>query len=1584
MKRNIKFYLALLVLLISSTGAWAQRIGVSNSMANGSVAVDNANPTGAATVTLTVTPATGYYITASDITVSRTALGAQAPNRAPGIDDTKYAVTAKSVDGTGKGTYTFEVEAGYGAYIEATFTACSAITPTVDITGWTYGSYDATVNSPNVSGNVGNGTVTYDYKLKTAGDGAYASVVPVDAGNYTVRATIAAAGHYLGGVATKDFTIEKKEAALSWSGLSFTYDGSAHVPTATVSNLVGTDECNVTVTGAQTEVGNYTATAETLTGEKAGNYKLPAANTQAFSIVAASMGEITATGYNAVYDGAAHGISVTAPVGATVKYGEAEGTYELNATPTYTNVGTKTVYYQVTKTGFTPVTGSQTVTITAKALTITAKAKAITYGDAPANDGVTYNGFIDTEDESVLGGTLAYSYDYAQYGNVGSYSITPSGLTSTNYAITFVNGTLTVGQKEVGLNWTNTSLTYNGSAQTPTCTATGTVNGDEIGVTVSGAKTEVGDYTATATALTGEKAGNYKLPAANTQAFSITLKQIISPDDPTDPNYGAIVVNVPAEGYTYDGTEKKPTVTVKDGETALTLGTDYTVSYTNNKDAGDNSAIVTITGAGDYSINETRQFSIAKKALIATVKAQNKIYDDNTTATVTATVETGVTGETLTISGLTGTFDNAEVGTGKTVTVNSSAAVVTAGENTKTSNYTITYPATTTANITLKQIISPDDPTDPNYGAIVVNVPADGYTYDGTEKKPTVTVKDGTTVLTLGTDYTVSYTNNKDAGENSAIVTITGAGDYSINETRQFSIAKKALIATVKAQNKIYDDNTTATVTATVETGVTGETLTISGLTGTFDNAEVGTGKTVTVNSSAAVVTAGENTKTSNYTITYPATTTANITLKQIISPDDPTDPNYGAIVVNVPADGYTYDGTEKKPTVTVKDGTTVLTLGTDYTVSYTNNKDAGDNSAIVTITGAGDYSINETRQFSIAKKALTATVKAQNKIYDGNTNATVTATVETGVTGETLTISGLTGTFDNAEVGTGKTVTINSTAAVVTAGDNTKTSNYTITYPATTTANITLKQIISPDDPTDPNYGAIVVNVPTEGYTYDGTEKKPTVTVKDGTTVLTLGTDYTVTYTNNKDAGTATVAIHGAGDYTIEETRKFTIGKAALTIKANDLQREEGEENPELTVTYSGFVNGEDNSVLTTQPTISTTATKESPAGTYPITVSGVEAANYDITYTNGTLTILAKGSTFTMPGGTDGGCGIRVVRNDTGEEVANVVKLTYMNDKTSLRIDNINIATPADASASNPVSVTVYIPATLKNQDNVSLTTYGVGSDILTPNASISVTDIYMPETDAVINVAQHAFRLDATESKTARIHTSLVLLDDYALTAGLKAEYEAAHVMTTIKTTTQYWTLSSGVDLVIPDGMQAHTCQEATNGKVTIKAINSISVATEEGTKTLLKANNGVLMKGTPGSYDLVAWPSVEHASGSTPTEDNAMSYPDNQLIPVIVSKHFDYGKGYYVLKNGEFHAISNDNSKVPACKAVFQLADGQKAPQRMAIDNGTMGISSLTPTLSEGEGVWYTIDGQKLEGKPMTKGIYIINGKKTIIK
>ena len=146
------------------------------------------------------------------------------------------------------------------------------------------------------------------------------------------------------------------------------------------------------------------------------------------------------------------------------------------------------------------------------------------------------------------------------------------------------------------------------------------------------------------------------------------------------------------------------------------------------------------------------------------------------------------------------------------------------------------------------------------------------------------------------------------------------------------------------------------------------------------------------------------------------------------------------------------------------------------------------------------------------------------------------------------------------------------------------------------------------------------------DAVTYNGLSQTPTVTVMDGNTTMTEGTDYTVAYSDNINVGTATVTITGIGNYIGTKTASFTINKAMLTITANDCTKEEGEENPELTVSYSGFVNGEDETVLTTQPTVTTTATTSSPEGTYPITVSGAEAANYDFTYVDGTLTVTEK----------------------------------------------------------------------------------------------------------------------------------------------------------------------------------------------------------------------------------------------------------------------------------------------------------------------------------------------------------------------
>ena len=115
------------------------------------------------------------------------------------------------------------------------------------------------------------------------------------------------------------------------------------------------------------------------------------------------------------------------------------------------------------------------------------------------------------------------------------------------------------------------------------------------------------------------------------------------------------------------------------------------------------------------------------------------------------------------------------------------------------------------------------------------------------------------------------------------------------------------------------------------------------------------------------------------------------------------------------------------------------------------------------------------------------------------------------------------------------------------------------------------------------------------------------------------------------KGAGTATITASQAGNneyMPFSQEFTLTVAKAPLTITANDATKNIGEANPAFTATYEGFVNGDDATVLTALPTLTTQADKNSPVGTYDIVVSGAEAANYEMNYVNGTLTVVDEWS--------------------------------------------------------------------------------------------------------------------------------------------------------------------------------------------------------------------------------------------------------------------------------------------------------------------------------------------------------------------
>ena len=159
--------------------------------------------------------------------------------------------------------------------------------------------------------------------------------------------------------------------------------------------------------------------------------------------------EVSASGFSGTYDGWSHGISVTAPDGATVKYGTTANACDLDNSPKYTNAGTYTIYYEVTKDKFTTVTGSATVKIYKAA-------GSISYSNTTVE--INLGGTLTPNPLSLSGSaSVSYSSDNPAVATVaadgtvtivsaGTATITATVTSSTNYSYSpdYAQYTLTV------------------------------------------------------------------------------------------------------------------------------------------------------------------------------------------------------------------------------------------------------------------------------------------------------------------------------------------------------------------------------------------------------------------------------------------------------------------------------------------------------------------------------------------------------------------------------------------------------------------------------------------------------------------------------------------------------------------------------------------------------------------------------------------------------------------------------------------------------------------------------------------------------------------------------------------------------------------------------------------------------------------------------------------------------------------------------------------------------------------------------------------------------------------------------------
>jgi hypothetical protein len=298
---------------------------------------------------------------------------------------------------------------------------------------------------------------------------------------------------------------------------------------------------------------------------------------------------------------------------------------------------------------------------------------------------------------------------------------------------------------------------------------------------------------------------------------------------------------------------------------------------------------------------------------------------------------------------------------------------------------------------------------------------------------------------------TVSGNTVSILGAGTVTVRASQSGDANWNPAtsvdQSFAVAKATVTGTITASNKVYDGTTVATIATRTLSGVVGtDNVSLSGGLATFAGKNVGTGKAVTATGLSLSGTAAGNYQLASTS----ASTTADLTAR--------------TLTVSATGVNKVYDGTTNATVTLMDDRITGDDLAVSYATASFADKEV-QNGKLVSVSGisatgtdAGNYLANTEASTVADITAATLTVigiTAENKVYDGTTVATLNwngALVIGVVSGDDVTVdaSAVTGAFSDAEVGTGKLVTVSGLTLI-----GADAARYTLT-PPTTTADIT------------------------------------------------------------------------------------------------------------------------------------------------------------------------------------------------------------------------------------------------------------------------------------------------------------------------------------------------------------------------------------------------------------------------------------------------------------------------------------------------------------------------------------------------
>ena len=1005
-----------------------------------------------------------------------------------------------------------------------------------------------------------------------------------------------------------------------------------------------------------------------------GNYK--GSVTKKYEITKAPL-EVSTPDATKVYDGMPLTAAATSDNISGLVAGE---TAAVKATGSQTKVGSSDNTYSGIEWGTAKESNYYVKSTTVGELKVTEQ--SITPGTDPENPDPSYAGVqIDDpkgktydgvalkwipEVKDAAGNALTEGTDYTvvykrdgkettDFTNVGAIEVTITGI--GNYKGT-VTKSYQITKRPVTLTSESYTFTYNGKDQgwnKFTCSdELFESQVDDLGCTVTVKQAgEQKENTVSYTFKSGFSAGNYQI---TTNFGTLYVKD--SEDE--------IVVTTTGGTFTYDGKAHGATVSVSALPDGYTLETASSSATATNVAEGEVAAtadtLVIFNAEGEdvtASLNIKRidgTIQITPAAYSVTTGSATKVYD--------GTALLGSEAKGNEVGGLVNEADATFTVTGSQTEVGGSE-----GNNTYTlefaseqmaKNYKLDGESLGTLTVT-GQSIDPDDPD--AYKGVEIDSPED-KTYDGNEHKWAPEVKDAAgNTLTEGTDYEVSYdTDNFTDVTGTITVTITGKGNYTGSVTREYQITPAAYSVTTGSATKVYD--------GTALLGSEAKGNEVGGLVNEADATFTVTGSQTEVGGSE-----GNNTYTlefaseqmaKNYKLDGESLGTLTVT-GQSIDPDDPD--AYKGVEIDSPED-KTYDGNEHKWAPEVKDAAgNTLTEGTDYEVSYdTDNFTDVTGTITVTITGKGNYTGSVTREYQITPKGITVESASNQWVYDGEEHSDASAT-----------ITGLVNKADATAKGTGKITKVGSvenTIELKFASEQME-KNYNVTELKPGTLTVT------------ENADEVVVTTTGGTFTYDGQAHGATVSVSalpDGYTLETASSSATATNVAEGEvkATADNLIIRNASGEDVTSKLKITYVDGTIKIVPAELRITTGS----ATKTYDGTALTSGNLKITGLVGDDAVAAKTngsqtevgSSANTYLIDWGTVDANNYSIVESLGTLTVTKAAVT---PSNNDGNNG-----NDGNGGTAR----TTTTAATPVAAAAAALQNVANAVAGNPESETIY----------------------------------------------------------------------------------------------------------------------------------------------------------------------------------------------------------------------------------------------------------------------------------------------------